>query len=90
MTSPFVLPSASGSYFVAINPNTDALDAIPLAEGSSDILFAVFGQGSAVDFNTSLVNAQESLGISVTNRRTWMLHHGDSTTSDSLLTLLNH
>jgi len=65
---------------VAINPNTDTLNAVPLADGSSDLLFAVFGQGSALDFDALLVHAQESLHLSVTGcHRTWVVLNCDGT-----------
>lgn len=81
MSASFILPSPSGSYFVAINPNTDTLNAVPFADGSLDLLFAAFGQGSVVDFGTLLAHGQESLGISgsTDRRRTWMLLHSGGT-----------
>ena len=80
MTSPFVLPSPSGSYFVVINPNIDTLNAVPFADGSSDLLFAAFGQGPAMDFEVLLGHAQESLHLSITDcRRTWIVLRSDGT-----------
>ena len=74
------MTSPSKSYFVAVNPNTDTLNAVPLAEGSPDLLFAAFGQGSATDINALLVHAQESLDTCITDcRRTWIVLHSDGT-----------
>lgn len=81
MTSSFVPPFPNGLRFVAVNPNVDTLSAVPLADGSPDLLFAVFGQGGATDFGALLVKAQESLGTSVSDRpRTWIVLHVDGTT----------
>ena len=78
MTSPLVLRSLHESHFVAINPNIDTLGSVPLADGSPDLLFVVFGHGSATDFNALLVHAQESLDVSITNgRRTWIVLNSD-------------
>ena len=78
MTSSFVFSSPRGSHFVAINPNIDTLNSVPLVDGSPDLLFAVFGHGSAMDFNALLVYAQESLYVSITNgHRTWTVLHDD-------------
>ena len=80
MVSSFVFPSQNGLYFVAINPNIDTLGTVPLAEGSPDLLFAVFGQGSAIDFDALLVLAQESLRTSVSHcSRTWIVLRSDGT-----------
>jgi len=91
MTSPFVLPSPSESYFVAINPNANALNAVPFADGSSDLLFAAFGQGSVMDFDVLLVHAQESLHLSTTDcRRTWIVLRIDGTLGQFYDDTLNH
>lgn len=80
MSPPLVLPSPSGLRFVTINPNISTLSTVPLADGSPDLLFAVFGQGSAVDFDALLVQAQESLHTSVSDRpRNWIVLHSDGT-----------
>jgi hypothetical protein len=76
MISPFVLPSHSGLRFVAINPSADALGAVPLADGSPDLLFALFGQGSAADFDALLARAQDSLDTAAC-QRTWIALHRD-------------
>ena len=91
MTSPFILPTSSGSYFVAINPNINALNAVPFADGSSDLLFAAFGQGSTMDFDALLVHAQESLHLSVTNRhRAWIVLRSDGTLGQFYDDTFNH
>lgn len=79
MTSPFVLPFLHGSPLVAINPNIDTLNSVPLAtDRSPDLLFAMFCHSSATDLNVLLVYAQESLDASITNgRRIWMVLHSD-------------
>ena len=78
MASSSVPPSPHGSHFVAINPNIDTLNSTPLADGSPDLLFAVFGRGSVTDLNTLLVYAQESLDVSIIyGRRTWMVLQND-------------
>jgi hypothetical protein len=81
MSPPFASPSSSGSRFVAINPNIDTLGAVTLAEGSPDILFAVFGQGSASDFDALLVHAQESLAATsaINCHRAWIVLHSNGT-----------
>ena len=93
MTSPFVLPSSNLSHFMVINPNIDTLASVPLANGSSDLLFAMFGHGSATDFNALLVYAQESLDVSITNScRTWIVLHSDGAVwrfSSNISQLLN-
>ena len=83
-TLPFTMTSPSKSYFVAVNPNTDTLNAVPLAEGSPDLLFAVFGRGSSTDVNALLVHAQESLNSTcITDcRRTWIVLHSDGTVEE--------
>lgn len=76
MISPFVLSSYSGLRFVAMNPSVDTLSAVPLADGSPDLLFALFGQGSAVDFDALLARAQDSLDTAA-RQRTWIVLHSD-------------
>lgn len=86
-TSPFV-PSLSGSYFVTINPNANTLNGVPLADGSPELLFAVFGQGSAVDLGALLLHAQERLHISAIDRhRTGIMLYGDGALKCPLVTL---
>ena len=80
LTPPFVLPfsGTSVSYFVAINPNIDTLKAVPLSDGSPDLLFAAFGQGSVVGLEDLLGRAHESFGISVADRHSsWTVLDGD-------------
>lgn len=78
MTFPFILPSPHGSHLVAMNPNIDTLNSVPLADGSPDLFFVVFGQGSAMDLNALLVYAQESLDISIVDgHRAWIFMHSD-------------
>ena len=63
---------------MTINPNIEALSAVPLADGSPDLLLALFGQGSAMDFNALLVQAQEILRTSVSDPpRAWIVLHSD-------------
>jgi len=88
MTSPLGLPSLSGSYFVAINPDINTLNAVPLADGSSHLLFAAFGQCSAMDFDVLLVHVQESLRLPITEcRRTWTVLRSDGTLGNSTTSL---
>ena len=78
MASPYIFPSPHGLCFVIINPNVDALNSVPLADGSPDPLFAVFGRGSVRDLNALLVYAQGSLDVSTTDRRRiWILLQSD-------------
>lgn len=78
MTPQFVLPSPTRLRFVAVNPNIDTLSLVPLADGSPDLLFVVFGQGSAADLDALLARAQDSLDTSTTDYRSaWILLRGD-------------
>lgn len=80
MAPPFVFPSPNGLCFVIINPNIDAFNAVPLADGSPDLLFAIFGQGHAMDFDAILAQAQESLSTSIFDYScTWIVLHSDGT-----------
>lgn len=84
MTPQFVLPSPSSLHFVVVNPNIDTLGVVPLADGSPDLLFAVFGQGSAVDLDALLVHAQNSLDTPATDHRSaWVMLRGDGSESHS-------
>lgn len=80
MTPQFVLPSPSRLYFVVVSPNIDIFSVVPLADGSPDLLFAVFGQGSAMDLDALLVHAQDSLDTPTADHPSaWTVLRSDGT-----------